>query len=144
MKLSDLQTEWKADSKIEPMTIAESAIGVPNLHSKYLTFLSSERVRLRALVAERAILEKKLEDYFEGRIDGRDIGRGPFQHVVSTKSKLEKLINSDPEMMAVNLAMVESEEIVGFLKEVITSINGRNFTIKNYIDYQRWLNGGSL
>ena len=144
MDLKTLQQEWKTDSKIDPLILGDQALGIPSLHSKYLALLSDEKVKFRKLTIEKKRLERKLSEYYHGKLDGKDIGREPYQCIVSTRSQLEKLLESDTDMIVIDDKVSESEEVILFIKEVIYSINGRSFVIKNYIDWNKWLNGGSL
>lgn len=142
LKLEEYMNEWGSDSIIDTSNISMESLKVPRLHSKYMNFLSSERIRYKKLIEAKNKLEVDLEDYYLGKLDGRDIGRDPYQ-MTETRTSASKKVSTDKDMVKVNLALLTQEEIVLFLKDVIQSINNRNFTIKNYVDIQKFLNGGN-
>ena len=41
MKLSEIQSQWKSDSKINNLDLGSEAVKVATLHAKYLTLLSN-------------------------------------------------------------------------------------------------------
>ena len=141
LKLSEIQELWSVDSKINPNDVGNESLNIPLLHSKYLNIMSKERLIYKALLEKKKQISSTLEDYYDGKIDGRDIGREPCQIKYSTKSQLEKAVESDKEIIQINLKIAASEEIVLFCKEVIHSINQRNFIIKNYIDFKKFTEG---
>jgi hypothetical protein len=143
MNIKDYQTEWSKDCKIDYARVHEESLNISVLHSKYMNFLSSERLKYRSLTEKKKKLESKLHDYYEGIIDGKDIGREPFQIRLATKTQVDKRVDNDIETVKVNLEVAFAEENVLFLKEVINAINQRSFNIRNYIEYVKF-SGGSL
>lgn len=140
MKLEEIQELWASDCQIAKEKLDAESLRIPLLHSKYLKLMSDERLRFKLLQDKRAELFQTLMDYFEGKIDGRDIGRSPWQ-LKETKAACEKRILADKEYIALNIKVYQSEEKVLTLKEIITSINQRNFIIKNAIDWFKWSQG---
>jgi hypothetical protein len=143
LKLQELHDEWSKDAKIDSTEAGEASANIPVLHSKYLRLLSNERMRYKALLIKKAELELQLEDYFLGKIDGRDIGRPPYQYTI-TKDRAEKLTLIDPDMVKINLQVADSEERTLFLKEVISNINQRNWQIRNYLEWLKFTQGANL
>lgn len=141
MDIKEYREEWQKDSKIDNTKIDLESLKISELHSKYLNFLSAERLRYRKLLEEKAKLEQKLTDYYEGVIDGKDIGREPFQLKLTTNSQITKRVQADKEYIACNLKISLVEESTLFLKEVLGSINQRSFNIKNYIEWCKFMGG---
>lgn len=142
MKLQDITDLWTEDSVIDNSRIEAESLKVPNLHSKYLKILSKERILYNQALQERKKLELILEDYYTGKIDGKSIGRLPFQ-LTETKSSASRRVESDDDLIALNLKIAIQEEKVLCLKEIISSINKRSFDIKNHIDFLKFT-GGSM
>jgi hypothetical protein len=141
MHLSDYQNEWKNDAKIVSDALDSESLNIPVLHSKYLTYLSNERRLYKKLAITKESKIVTLTDYYSGVIDGRDIGRQPWAIREGSKASVQKRVEGDAEILKIQNVLDEKEEIVLFLKEVIISINQRNFIIKNAIDYMRWSQG---
>lgn len=140
MKLQDITNEWTQDSVIDNSKIEAESLKVPLLHSKYLTILSQERILYHQLNLERKKLEMTLDDYYTGKIDGKSIGRLPFQ-LTETKSSASKRVETDEDLVKLTLRIAIQEEKILSLKEIINSINRRSFDIKNHIDYLKWAGG---
>ena len=140
MKLEDIYKEWSVDNLIDKSTLDQASIDIPKLHHKYMQFLSKERMVFRVLQENKKKLVQQLEDYYTGKIDGKDIGKEPWQ-LTETKSSSEKRVETDPSLIEMNLKIFVQEEKVLALKEIISNINQRNFQIKNAIDFLRWSQG---
>lgn len=140
MNLQDYQNEWTKDSAIDKDKIDIESLQVPKLHSKYLNFLSTERSKLKKLTKKKDVLHNILIDYYLGVIDGKDINRVPWQ-VTETKASAARRVDADKTMRKLLETIDDIEENVLFLKEVIFSINQRNFSIKNYNDWFKFTQG---
>ena len=55
MTLDELLENWKADSEIDRTELGNEAIKIPQLHSKYFKFYSTERLTLRKLEEEAKV-----------------------------------------------------------------------------------------
>ena len=141
MKLEDIQKEWSKDSIIHKDRIDDSALEIPKLHSKYINILNSERILFTKVKQEKIKLERLLEDYYNGKIDGKDIGRPPWQ-LEESKAGIEKRILSDDEIIKINMKISYQEEKVLLLKEVISNLNQRNFQLKVAVDFIKFMQGG--
>lgn len=130
MKLSDIQAEWAKDCPIDKNDLLGETGRIPILHQKYLTMLSNERITYRVLIENKKKLIQKLEDYFSGKLDGKDIGRDPWQ-LNETKSAIDKRIDTDHEVIEYNLKTFQQEEKMLYLKEVVGQINSRTYQIGN-------------
>ena len=140
MNIDEYRDMWAEDAAIDTENVHVESLKVPKLHSKYLIYLSKERVKYKTLMEKRNKLASDLEEYFLGRLDGKEIGR-PAHQTIDTKTSAQRKIQADADMQKLNLALIVQEEIMLFLKDIIQSIHNRNFTIKNYIDYKKFLNG---
>jgi hypothetical protein len=132
---------WEADSIVDMTRIDEESIKVIPLHSKYMKCLSPERRKLKRLVESRKKLEKKLEGYYNGSIDGKDIGREPNQEIIRTEAAIRRRVESDDEMIKWNLAIIEQDEKVSFLVEVVKEVSKRSFNFRNFIEYTKYIKG---
>lgn len=141
MLLSNYQDIWIEDCKIDEEALDQEALKVIKLHSKYMKLLSNERLRLKSLAEARKKIETKLTDYYSGAIDGKDIGREPFQIKLTTQAGIQARIDKDKEIIEHNLKMAHSEECVLFLKEVLNNINQRTWLFKNAIEWRKFTSG---
>lgn len=141
MKLEDIQKEWSNDSILEKDRIDDEALKIPKLHSKYINILNNERILFTKVKQEKVKLEKLLEDYYTGKIDGKDINRPPWQ-LEESKAGIDKRIHADQDVIKVNLRISYQEEKVLLLKEIISNLNQRNFQLKVAVDFIKFMQGG--
>ncbi len=143
MKLSEIEDMWEVDSKVDKERLDQDSLVVFPLHSKYHKILSAERIKYRAMGEKKKLLVTKLEDYFNGKLNGPDIGREPWQ-LQENKASVEKRIESDKELIDFNLAYFQQEEKVLLLKEIIESLNRRSFGVGNAIKFMAFMRGETL
>lgn len=132
--------EWQDDSQINSANIEVEALGVSKLHSKYLKLITEEKIKLNKYIQDRDTLEDQLMQYFTGALDGKDIGRPPFQ-LNLTNARAQKAVKADKEFLKLDLQVSNQEEKILFLKEVVAQINQRSFHIKNFIEWKKWTAG---
>lgn len=144
MKIEDYQKEWECDSKIDGDSLDEESLKIPQLHSKWLKFFSDERLIYKKLLRKKEEQVQILTDYYSGLIDGKDIGRPPWQYKTETKSAIQKRVETDKVILKLQELIDEKEEIILFIKEVVTSINFRNNTIGNAIKFKQWTQGSLM
>jgi hypothetical protein len=143
MTLEELYAEWGKDSPIDQTELGSESVKVHDLKQKYLKLLSMERMRYRALTEKKRILENTLEDYYEGKIDGKEIGREPFPLIVRTNEKLKRLIAADDEMVKLNLQCAVCEEKNLYLKDIVTDLSQRSYNFRNAIDWLKFTSGNN-
>ena len=84
-------------------------------------------------------------DYYKGDLnnpeDLQEIDREPWPKKV-LKQDLRYHIESDKEMVDINIKVAYQEELVDVCQEIIKNINNRGFVIKNSIDFMRFTMGG--
>ena len=144
MKIDDVVEMWKKDCKIDETELSLESLNVPSLHAKYLKIYSKEKLKLRSLNLKKKDLKVRLSDYYKGDLnnpeDLKEIGREPWPKKV-LKQDLYDYVEGDVDMIALNTKIVYQEEFVDVLTEIIKSINGRGYVIKNSIDFLKFTMG---
>ena len=144
MKIDDVVEMWKKDCKIDETELSLESLNVPSLHAKYLKIYSNEKLKLRSLNLKNKDLKVRLSDYYKGDLnnpeDLKEIGREPWPKKV-LKQDLYDYVEGDVDMIALNTKIVYQEEFVDVLTEIIKSINGRGYVIKNSIDFLKFTMG---
>ena len=144
MKIDDVVEMWKKDCKIDETELSLESLNIPSLHAKYLKIYSNEKLKLRSLNLKKKDLKVRLSDYYKGDLnnpeDLKEIGREPWPKKV-LKQDLYDYVEGDVDMIALNTKIVYQEEFVDVLTEIIKSINGRGYVIKNSIDFLKFTMG---
>ena len=141
MNIDELKAMVAVDSKINPEDLDAESLHTSVLHGRYMSIMLDEGVNLRRLKGEMAKLRRELWAYYTGTADDHVYYRKGEFNVRLLKADVEKYIESDEEYLALKDKIDVSEEVVKFLEGVIRNINGRNYAIKNSIDWQRFKNG---
>lgn len=144
MKISEIINSWKTDTKIDDLNIDLESSRTISLHGKYMEWLSDARGALRGLRIHRKQLWRKLYDYYRGASTEDDLlelgkEQNP-RHILKTEAT--GFIEADQLIIDLDSKIAVQEEKVEILTEIIKSINGRNYALKNIIDWRRLSLGG--
>lgn len=138
--LDDVQHEWTIDSKIDPELLDEESIKIPQLHSKYLKYLSDVKLlKIKKEMEYRVLLREKFE-YYTGKASEEVYKEKPFDLKI-LKQDLSLYMESDTDIQALLARINYYEEIMFFLDKVLHCLNNRGFQIKNSIDWQKFMQG---
>lgn len=131
----------KKDLEIDPELLDVESLKTSTLHGKYISFLIAHSKRLRASQRDKKKLVRELTEYYSGRAE-KDVydRKGDFSLKI-LKPDMEMYIESDTEYLELQRRIDEDEEIIKFLESTVRHINGRNYAIKNAIDWRRFSNG---
>lgn len=140
MKIEEIHDQWADDCSL-PVTLLEKSISaVPAMHSKYLRYMSHERLTLKKLEEDRKVLVKLKHEYFQGILAEEDLkeqGWEPFRQKI-LKSDIGMHIDADPDIIKMNLKIAAQQEKVDVLEQIIRHISNRGFLIKSIIDWEKF------
>ena len=135
--------EWTKDTIMDNTSLDKESLKIPNLHSKWLIILSKERQKLKSIYIKRQSLNKVLGEYYRGELnnpeDLEELKREPYPKTV-INSLLQQHIDADDEMIKTNLKMAYQQETVDVLDEIMKAINGRQWNIRNAIEWRKFEN----
>lgn len=138
--LDDIKSQWAEDSKIEQDLLDEESIKIPQLHSKYLNYLSDVRLlKIKKEYEYKSLIRDKFE-YYTGKAEPSVYQEKPFDLKI-LKQDLGLYMDSDPELQLLQTRINYYEEIMFFLDKVLHCLNNRGFQIKNSIDWQKFMQG---
>lgn len=143
MKIQEIIDMWKNDSVVDDLNLDLESVKISKLHSKYVGILSEERTLLRNLQLARRNLFRKLREYYLGTAtqeDLQDLGREPYLQRI-LKNEVLAYIESDELLVKHDNKIGIQQEKIDVLLEIMKSINGRNFNVKNMIDWKRLMVG---
>jgi len=143
MTLDQLMEEWRKDSSLDSTELGKESLRIPELHSKYLKIYFEERRKHKALQFQSKDLFLKKYEYYNGRMSQEELDAEnwePFQKRLM-KNEIDMYLESDKDIIANNIRIVNQQEKLDFLQEVIKNLNQRNYQIKNAIDWSKFTNG---
>ena len=143
MTLDQLHELWSKDANIDRTELGEEANKIPQLHSKYYKFYSTERLVLRKLQEELKQLTFDKSQWLQGNMDRDDMkARGWEPNPLKIlKADLDAHIDSDQEVVDFKLKIAYQQEKVDFLDSAIKYLTNRGFNLKAAIDWEKFKMG---
>jgi len=144
VKIEDIFALWEADSKIDRTELSDESLKIPQLHHKYYKIFTNERLLLRKLEADSKILKlEKYEFYTQGHTkETQEKGWELPARGMILKADLPMYMESDKEIIELNLKIGYQLEKIELLENIIKTISNRGFQIKNAIDWNKFIQGG--
>ena len=144
MKLTEIQEMWSKDSKINDLDLGKSSTQTAELHAKYLNLLTNSKLQLRKYEADYLRLRRTKFKYYRGEMTREELeeyGWDQFQGIKPLKNEMDEIINCDEDIIK-SVDKVEYIKAVLYqLEQIIRSLNGRAWEIKNAIEWTKFTNG---
>lgn len=144
MKTEQIIEEWMNDSQINLTDLTRCSAEVPLLHAKYVRELVAAKVVLNRLEGQLKSLKRDKKKYFNGEMTREELeqyGWTQYQGIKPLKSELNEIISLDKEYIELEAKVSNAEAKVSILESILTTINNRNWSIKNVIDWEKFQNG---
>ena len=144
MKLSEIQDLWTKDAKINELDLGKSSIQIAELHAKYLNILSNTKLQLRKCEGDYLRLRRTKFKYYRGemtREELEELGWNQFQGLKPLKNEVEDIVNCDEDIIRCVDKVEYMKAMLYQLEQIIRSLNGRGWEIKNAIEWTKFTNG---
>ena len=145
MDLDDILEQWSQDCEIEHK-LDEASRNTPKLHAKYLGYLTQAKFLLKRTEDKQNILLKKKWMWFNGKMSEDEVkARGwnpdPFDGLKIMKNDMQIFFNADKDLQEMNAKVEYLKVTIDFLKECMQNITWRHQTIRNTIDWRKFMAG---
>lgn len=138
-----IESEWEKDCEINPVELDKSSLDIPKLHNKYLKYYNKARLIILQL-EDKAADEVKLKTlYYSGKLSKEELEENnldPFPIKV-LRNDIKTYLESDDSIKRIKNKIEYYKIMLEYLKNVVDSINKRNFTIKAIIDWRKFTAG---
>jgi hypothetical protein len=135
-----IKDHWSQDSKMDEDLLDHESIKIPQLHSKYLNWLSDVRlIKIKKEQDYKKLLREKFE-YYTGKADADVYKEKPFDLKV-LKQDVQLYIESDDEIQSALNKLNYYKEMIFLLESILSNISTRGFQIKNSIEWQKFMQG---
>ena len=141
MDLDKIQEMWQKDAVIDPDNLHDESLKIPQLHSKYYTVYNT--IMLLRERAQESYNRVKLEryNYYTGKATAEVYAEEPFPYKVREKDAIQRYLDADQKLSAVDMKIKYYNVTLKFLEEVIKNVSNRTFQIKNAIEWQKFQAG---
>jgi hypothetical protein len=144
MKLSEIQDMWAKDAKVNELDLGKSSIQIAELHAKYLNILSNTKLQLRKCEGDYLRLRRTKFKYYRGEMTREELeeyGWNQFQGLKPLKNEVEDIVNCDEDIIRCVDKVEYMKAMLYQLEQIIRSLNGRGWEIKNAIEWTKFTNG---
>lgn len=144
MKLSEIQSEWSNDSKINELELGREAVKVPTLHAKYLSLLSNVKLQLRKAESDYSNMRRVKYRYYRGELSRDELEKLNLQQYLGNKplkNEMDEFLVCDEDLNLLTDKVDYYKTVVYTLEQILRSINSRTWDIKSAIEWNKFTNG---
>lgn len=143
VSLEEIQRLWGEDSKIDHTNLAEESLKIPQIHHKYYKIFHIEKLILQKKIKDLAVLKKIKNEYYTGKLDKQTLDENQWEQfeLKVIKTDVPIYMEADKQIQKQELQIAAQQYKVDYLKEIINSLNNRNFLIKNAIEFIKFSQG---
>ena len=146
MNLDEIKEMWSKDCEIDDIELDKSSLEVPKLHAKYSELLTDSIVQLRNLQLKNKLLMKDKWLWFNGKLDEARIKElgwqdDPFDGLKIMKSDMQVFFDADKDIIKLKAQLDYHQEKIEFIKRCMDNITWCHQTIKNTIEWRKFMAG---
>jgi hypothetical protein len=144
MKLGEIQTEWKNDSKINQLELGDEAVRTATLHAKYLTVLSNVKLQLRKAESDYNNMRRLKYRYYRGELTQSELEKLNLPQYMGNKplkNEMDEFLSCDEDLNMLTDKIEYYKTVVFTLEQILRSINSRTWDIKSAIEWNKFTNG---
>jgi len=146
MNLEQLKEQWVKDCEIDDIELDTASLHVPKLHAKYSDLLTSKILLLKKYNQDYNQLLKYKWMWFNGKLDDNKIQElgwqtDPFDGLKIMKNDFNYFFNADEDLVKLKAKIDYLEVTVDFIKRCMDNITWRHQTIKNTIEWRKFMAG---
>ena len=146
MTLDEIKEMWSKDCVIDDIELDKSSLEVPKLHAKYSELLTDNVIKLKNLEFKRSLLMKDKWLWYGGKmtrdkIEEKNWDYDPFDGLTVLKSDYDKFTGADKDIQDLNDKLEYLRITVEVLTDIVSQITWRHQTIKNIIEWRKFMAG---
>lgn len=130
-KWSDLKEQAKQDCKEINKSKLQQDFNLAGLNIKWLNYQNDWKKIYLHLSSKLMVMKREKTRYY--KID--------YDMKFDTKDELELFINSDEEYISLREKVLIVEAIIDYCEKVLDKLKSKQFEIKNWIDWQKFISG---
>lgn len=142
--IEEVLQEWKKDSIINDTKLDKEILRSTQLHSKYLDYFVFFKAKLAAAEKNHNKMMWVKRKYFRGECDQQDLqkyGWSQWQGLKPSSTELNQLLEMDSDMNSLAEAVTLWKTSVNAIEYIMKQIQGRDWSIKSIIEYQKYIAG---
>lgn len=140
MTLEELQELVDKDLKINESELDLESLKTPQLHNKYLKHYNNFKLLMTRAESDYKILKRVKWEYYTGKASPDVYKQKPFNLKIM-KSDIDKYLESDEELIKAKQKIDYLETVVNYLDRTLKIISGRDWQIRNSIEWRKFTSG---
>ena len=140
MTLEELQEQVDKDLKINESELDLESLKTPQLHNKYLKHYDNFKLLMTRAESDYKILKRVKWEYYTGKASPEVYKQKPFNLKIM-KSDLDKYLDSDEDLIKSKQKIEYLETVVNYLDRTLKIIGGRDWQIRNSIEWRKFTSG---
>ena len=140
MTLEELQEQVDKDLKINESELDLESLKTPQLHNKYLKHYNNFKLLMTRAESDYKILKRVKWEYYTGKASPEVYKQKPFNLKIM-KSDLDKYLDSDEDLIKSKQKIEYIETVVNYLDRTLKIIGGRDWQIRNSIEWRKFTSG---
>ena len=140
MNIDELYIEVERDIKIDDTELDLESIRTPQLHNKYLKLFTKHSLQYKKLQDDFKVLYRVKWEYYTGKASPKVYEENPFELKV-LKADIGIYMEADKDLQQLGQRMAYAKQIVEYLERILREINNRNWTIRNTIEWKKFIHG---
>jgi hypothetical protein len=140
--LEQILKYWETDSNMDQTEPSKELLRIPILHSKYLNILTKHKIASKKAHFDYLRMRKIKWEYFTGKMSKEELdeyGWEPFQFAL--KSDINTYLEADGDLIKLLEKKVYHEEAISVVESIMSELKNRNWEIKSFIDWERFISG---
>jgi len=140
--LEQILESWKSDADMDQTEPGKELLKIPKLHNKYLSILVKHKMASKKAHFNYLRMRKIKLDYYGGRLSKEELeehGWEPFQFVL--KSDVNAYLEADEDLIKLLEKKSYHEEVISVIESIMNELKNRNWELKSYIDWERFIGG---
>jgi hypothetical protein len=140
MNIDELYIEVERDIKIDDTELDLESIRTPQIHNKYLKIFTKHSLQYKKLQDDYKVLYRVKWEYYTGKAPPEVYAENPFELKV-LRTDIGIYMEADKDLQQLGQRMAYTKQIVEYLERILREINNRNWTIRNTIEWKKFLHG---
>ena len=139
--LSEIQSMWEKDSKIDPDNLHIESLNIPILHAKYHDLYNNLILLRKKAEQQRKNIRHERYEYFSGKADPEVYAENPFPKKIRDKDTMTKYLDADEKLSSSSLKIDYYDTMLVYIESILKQITNRTYQIKNAIEFMRFSSG---
>lgn len=144
--LESMKQEWNEECSINDIELDVTSLDVPRLHAKYSEYLTDWKLVEKRLNLKYKELLKNKWLWYNGKLSQQEIddlgwSYDPFNGLKIMKGDFNYFFESDKDLQEMRGKMDTAKVTIEYLIEIIDMLKWRHQTIKNIIEWRKFMAG---